>query len=289
MIKHLGGYLFFLFAIANCFSQSGDLLRAEYTLVPENDSGVRTSRYRFLANVPIKLNENALLITGAEYSTVDLDISTDLPFDKRELERLRIVDLNLGYVVKFAPEWRFIGILTPRLASNFIEGVESNDFRLNITTSALQDKRDVDKPYRLLLGLTFNSATGLPFPLPLVRYERRFRPNWSFALGIPRTHLRYHLKKHTFQLGALLDGYFINLQDDIVLSGDALGSTVSLSAVVGTVGYQYNFTDIISFYGFVGYSFAQGTVLRNDQRDNVFTINDQGNIYFRTGFKIAIF
>ncbi|MEO0525807.1 MAG: DUF6268 family outer membrane beta-barrel protein [Bacteroidota bacterium] len=289
MIKHLGGYLFFLFAIANCFSQSGDLLRAEYTLVPENDSGVRTSRYRFLANVPIKLNENALLITGAEYSTVDLDISTDLPFDKRELERLRIVDLNLGYVVKFAPEWRFIGILTPRLASNFIEGVESNDFRLNITTSALQDKRDVDKPYRLLLGLTFNSATGLPFPLPLVRYERRFRPNWSFALGIPRTHLRYHLKKHTFQLGALLDGYFINLQDDIVLSGDALGSTVSLSAVVGTVGYQYNFTDIISFYGFVGYSFAQGTVLRNDQRDNVFTLNDQGNIYFRTGFKIAIF
>ncbi|WP_411031398.1 DUF6268 family outer membrane beta-barrel protein [Spongiimicrobium sp. 3-5] len=289
MIKRFGYCMFFLMIAGNCLSQSGDILRAEYTLIPENDSGIRTSRYRFLANVPIKLNDIAFLIAGAEYSSISFDISADFPFDSSVLEKLRIIDLNVGYVVKLHEDWRFIGIVTPRLASNFVEGLQGDDFRLNFTATVLSDRKDVEKPYRLLVGLSFNSATGLPFPLPVVSYQRRFHPNWSFALGIPRTHIRHHIKNHTFQLGALLDGYFVNLQNDILLPDDNFGSAVSLSAVVGTLGYQFNFTKNMSLYGFMGYSLTQKGILRDDQRNNVFLLNNEGNIYFRTGFKIAIF
>ncbi|MEK6154772.1 DUF6268 family outer membrane beta-barrel protein [Flavobacteriaceae bacterium 3-367] len=289
MIRHISTCLLLVFSLSKGISQSGDIVRVEYTLIPENNSGIETTRYRFLANLPIKLNDRSILITGAEYSTIKFDISTQFPFDQSQLEKLRIIDLNFGYVTKFSPDWRFIGIVTPRLASNFIEGVESDDFRLNLTASVLHDKKDVERPYRLLVGLSFNSATGLPFPLPIVSYQRRFHPDWSFALGIPKANIRYHINKHTLQLGALLDGYFVNLQDDILLPDGQLGSAVSLSAIVGTLGYQYNFTDIISFYGFVGYSLTQKGILRDDNRNNVFLLNDEGNIYFRTGFKISIF
>lgn len=273
-----------------CSSQSTDIVRLEYTEIPENDNGIKTSRYRFLVNLPTALGPDDYLITGAEYSYIDFDVTRSFPFDDSELQKLHVVDLNLGYITKWNANWRFIGIVTPRLASNFISGIESDDFRLNLTAVLLKHKKDGKNPFRLFVGLTFNSATGLPVPLPLISYQRRFHPNWSYNFGVPRMHLRYHIKdRHILQLGVLLDGYFVNVQNAILLPDDNLGSSISLSAIVGTLGYQYNFAKNISLYSFIGHSLVQNGLLRNNKRNRVFLLNDKGNIYFRAGFKIAIF
>ncbi len=281
--------LLFLFGVF-CYAQSTDLLRIETTHVPENSSGIETTRYRFLVNVPIKLKNDKYLVTGAEYNRFDFKNSMQFPFETRELNRLYVIDLNVGYITKWNDNWRLIGIITPRLASNFTGEILVEDMRLNLTATLLKDVKDIEKPFRLALGLAYNSNAGLPFPLPLVSYYKRFHPNWSYTLGIPRMNFKYHpSKKHTLQTALLLDGYYINIQNDILLPDGELGSNISLSALVAAFGYQYNITKYISLYGLFGYTLAQNGVLRDDSRNEVFLLNNQGNMYFRGGFKIGIF
>jgi len=287
----LCGFLFFLMS---CFalSQTPDLLRLEYTAIPENDSGIRTNRYRAVLNVPFKIKEHNYLVVGAEYNKYDFRVGQPLPFDVSTLERLHIIDFNLGYSFKWNETWRFIGAVQPRLASNFVLGlIDNNDFRVNLSAVLMKEKKDIEKPFRLVVGLSFNSATGLPFPLPIVNYYKRFHPNWSYTIGIPRQDLKYHSdsEKHIVQAALFLDGYFINIQNDVLLPDNAVGESISLSALVSAIGYQYKFTKEISIYGLLGYSLLQEGLIRDGNRNSAFTLNDEGNIYLRTGFKIGIF
>ncbi|MEM9000238.1 MAG: DUF6268 family outer membrane beta-barrel protein [Bacteroidota bacterium] len=288
--KKIGIVLFVTFGSWKGFSQSSDIFRVEYLRVPENDTGIETSRYKFLFNVPMKIVEDKYVVLGVEYNRFDFDFSQDFPFDKSALDSFHVIDLNLGYITKWNENWRLFTIVTPRVASNFTENTLSDDFFFNVTASFLKDKKDVAKPFRIIVGLSYNSTTGLPFPLPLFSYYKRFHPKWSYTLGIPRMNFKYHAdKKHTLQAALLLDGYFMNIQDDILLPDGELGSKISLSALIGALGYQYNISKSMSVYALVGRSIEQEGRLRNDDRDDVFLLNEEANIYLRWGFKISIF
>lgn len=273
------------------YAQSSDVFRVEYLNIPENDTGIKTQRYRFLFNLPIKLNQKKdYVIAGAEYNKLDVGYSRDFSFDSSELFRFHVVDLNLGFITKWNKNWNLVTIVTPRLASNFTNGTIRDDFFFNATATLWKEKRNVDKPFRIVLGLSYNSTTGLPVPLPLVSYYRRFHEKWSFTLGIPRSNFKYHIaKKHTLETTLLLDGYFINVQNDILLPDGGLGSKISLSALVAAIGYQYNISKRTSLYMLAGRSIEQEGKLRNDNREDVFLLNDEANFYLRTGIKIGIF
>lgn len=273
------------------FGQSTDIFRIEYLNIPENDTGIKTQRYKALFNFPIKLNEKKdYLITGLEYNRFDVGYSQEFPFDESELIRFHVVDLNMGFITKWNENWNLVTVITPRLASNFTDGVMSDDFFFNATATFWKENSKADKPFRIVLGLSYNSTTGLPVPLPLVSYYRRFHPKWSYTLGIPRSNFKYHFtKKHTLEATLLLDGYFINVQDDILLPDGELGSKISLSALVGALGYQYKLSKRMAIFALVGRSIEQEGKLRNDKRGDVFLLNDEANLYIRTGFKIGIF
>ncbi|GAB5475280.1 MAG: hypothetical protein Mars2KO_33790 [Maribacter sp.] len=291
MKKHFLGCLFFL-GILLSNAQTPDLVRLEYTVIPENDSGIQTSRYRAVLNAPLKLSDrDDYFVIGGEYNEYHFDVNRPLPFESNSLETLHIIDLNLGYTFKVTEDWRFIAAIVPRLASNFEIGIENNDFRLNASVAFMKERKNIDKPYRFVFGLSYNSATGLPFPLPLLNYNKRFHPNWSYSVGVPRWDIKYHSdnKKHVTQAALFLDGYFVNIQNDVLLPNDVVGTSISLSALVSAVGYQYKFTKEISVYGLVGYSLVQEGLIRDGNRNRAFILNNQGNIYLRTGFKIGIF
>ena len=109
-------------------------------------------------------------------------------------------------------------------------------------------------------------------------------------MGIPRSNFKYHASsKHTFETTLLLDGYFINVQNDILLPDNQIGSKISLSALVGALGYQYNISKRMALFALFGRSFEQEGKLRDNQRQDVFLLNDEWNLYIRTGFKIGIF
>ncbi|WP_375325068.1 DUF6268 family outer membrane beta-barrel protein [Flagellimonas sp. GZD32] len=252
---------------------------------------MKTQRYKALFNYPIKLNaKNDYLITGFEYNRFDMDYSRDLPFDKSELIRFHVVDFNAGIITKLNENWNFIAILTPRLASNLLDGTETDDFFMNATATIWKERPNADKPYRLVLGLTYNSTTGLPVPLPLINYYRRFHPNWSYTLGIPRTNFRHHInKKHFVELALFLDGYYINLQNDVIMEDGEVASKISLTALVGSIGYQYNISNRMALFATLGRSVIQEGILRNDDQGSVYLLNNESSFYIRTGFKIGIF
>lgn len=289
-MKNFINAIVFIFISIYGFSQSTDVLRLEYTTLPEGTSEVRTSRYRFLANVPIKLDDDKFLVAGGEYSFIDFDSELIFPFDDSEIERFKVIDFNLGYIFRWNPSWLFAAVATPRWASNFTGKAINEDLKLNFAAFMIKENKDAEKPTRLILGLTYNSATGFPIPLPLINYYKKFHPNWSYTLGVPRMDLKYHIKdKHTFKTALLLDGYFVNVQNNVVLPDNDLGSGLSLSVVVGALGYQYNLGKNVSLYTLMGHTLSQSGILRDDKRKKVFSLYKEGNVYFRTGFKIGIF
>ncbi|MEN8788367.1 MAG: DUF6268 family outer membrane beta-barrel protein, partial [Flavobacteriaceae bacterium] len=262
MLRGIFTFCVFFLLSTLAYAQSTDILRIEYTSLPDGDGNNRLDRYKVLFNAPINIGADRYLILGAEYNKIDIQRNSDLPFDDSELNNLHVVDVNIGYIFKINPRWRFIGIITPRLASNFTNGIEGRDFLLNATATLWKERKDIDKPFRLVLGLTYNSTAGLPVPLPLINYYKRFHLKWSYVLGIPKSNLRYHLsEKHSFISALFLDGYFVNVQNDILLPDDTLGSSLSLSAVVGALGYQYNISRVISFYGWGGYTLRGSSIL----------------------------
>ena len=282
--------VFFLAVYHSINAQSTDLLRLEYLQVPTNSSGVRTTRVKALVNVPIFLDSTNVLFAGVEYNRLHFGYGDDLDFPTESIEKFSIIDLNLGYLTDWNEQWKFIGILTPRLASNFEGGVQARDFFLNATATLWKEQNMAPKPFRLILGLTFNSTSGLPVPLPLVNYTRRFHPDWSFTLGVPKMEIRHWVKENqSIYLETKLDGYFLNIQNDLSLPGGDVASRNSLSAWIIGAGYQRQFGKRLNFYVAGGSTLIQNAILRDRQRNNLRTLNNEMSVYFRSGVKLSLF
>lgn len=287
-MKSLSCYLSIFFSITFCFSQSPDVFRAEYMLMPKNNLDIKTSRVKLLANVPIALKEDHIVL-GGEYNWYNYDVPASLFSNSIDINNLHVIDVNLGYILKWNEDWRIVGLVTPRWASNFTNGVEKEDFSINYTAGVFKEKKDIAKPFKLVMGLSYNVSSPIRVPLPFLYYEKRFNPNWSYVLGVPKTGLKYYTKKkHYFQTELILDGYYVNIQNDILLQGNDVSTDVSSTAALITFGYQHKFTKDVSLYLMAGHTVFQSGVLRDINRNDIFTINDESGLYFRTGFRIGI-
>ncbi|ASV29134.1 DUF6268 family outer membrane beta-barrel protein [Maribacter cobaltidurans] len=272
------------------WGQTPDVFRAEYMLMPENKAGVETSRIKLLANFPIAVRKKRdYIVLGSEYNRYNFEVPDTLFANSGDLQKLHVFDLNLAYVYKLTEEWRIVGVVTPRWSSNFVEELQEDDFNINYTVGAYQDKKDIEKPFRLVLGLSYNSNSPVQIPLPVLYYEKRFHPNWSYILGVPKSGMKYFTRKgHFFQTELFVDGYYVNIQNNILLSGNTLSTDVSYTALLLTLGYQYKITKDMSVYLVGGHSLFQNGALRDNDRKDIFTLNDEAGLYFRTGFRIGI-
>ena len=286
-----GCFLWLLFTGAFCLAQTPDVFRLEYMLMPRNDSDVELSRIKLVANMPIKVKDSNAIIIGGEYNRLAYDLQrNDITIGEQEgPNHFYIVDFNLAYVMKYNKDWRFIGVITPRLSSTLTNRLENGDVSINATVGAFRDRQDIEKPTRLVLGLAYNSTVALRIPLPVVYFEKRFHPNWTYVVGAPKTGMKYHYKqKHIIQTEFILDGYYVNLQNTYTLPDAGFASSISSSAALVTLGYSYNFTKVMSIYAFMGHTLFQYGVLRDTDRNDIFTLNDDPAFYFRTGFRIGL-
>lgn len=280
-----------LFSVHFVEAQLTDLARLEYSFVPKSESEDQYTRLRALVNYPIKTSEDCYLIIGAEYNRIILNLEDEYPFDKSLLETINIIDLNVAYTFKTSEKWRLGLKFNPRIASTLTEKLTSEDVFLNGGFYAINDRtkdESAKKPYRLILGLTYNTTTGLPFPLPFVSYYRRVNEKWSFSAGVPKSNLKYFFTdKSMLQTFVSLDGYFAHLQRPQQINGKQIDN-ISLSLAVGGLGYEYCFTKNLVAYIYTGYTFRLNNVLRNDNRDEVFKLNDVNTFYLRSGLKFKI-
>ena len=279
-----------LMFINSSFSQTPDVFRLEYMLMPDNSADIETSRIKLVLNVPLAIRQKKdYIILGAEYNRYNFEVPDDLFPNSNDISKFHVVDINLAYMYKLTEQWRLVGVVTPRWSSNFVEEIQQEDFNVNVTAGAYKNIKDIEKPYILVLGISYNASSPIDIPLPFLFYEKRFHPNWSYILGAPKSGMKYFTKKgHFFQTELFLDGYYVNIQNNILLPGNNLSTDVSSTALLLTIGYQYKITKDMSVYLIGGHSLFQNGVLRDAERNDIFTLNDDAGLYFRTGFRIGI-
>ncbi|WP_281847884.1 DUF6268 family outer membrane beta-barrel protein [Olleya namhaensis] len=294
MQKHFKFFLFVFVLISTvntANAQLTDLARVEYSYIPKNNSEDSFDRFRFLLNYPIKMSEDAYLLIGGEYSRITLNLEDSYPFPTSNLRRLHVLDFNLGYTFKMSENWRFGAKITPRLASTLRHKISGDDIFLNGGVYAINDRtkdKTASKPYRLVLGLTYNTTTGIPLPLPFVSYFRRVNEKWSYNLGVPKTNVKYYINENNIiQTFVGIDGYFANTQERFSIDGKEADS-VSLSLVLAGIGYEYCFTDHLVWYAYTGYTLSMSNRLRDENREDVFKLDNVNTFYLRTGFKFKI-
>jgi hypothetical protein len=271
-------------------AQLTDLARLEYSFIPSTRSEDQYTRLRALINYPILVDDKDYFIIGGEYNRIILNLEDNYPFNVRLLEQIHIIDLNLAYTFKSDSKWRFGFKINPRIASTLTRTLTFDDVFLNGGAYMVKDRTDADikKPYRLILGLTYNTTAGVPFPLPFISYYRRINEKWSFNAGVPKSNIKHFFNhKNMLQVFAGLDGYFAHVQEPTTVNGRRVDN-ISLSVAVGGFGYEYCFTKNLVAYSYIGYTFRLNNVLRNDARDEVFRLNNLNAFYLRTGIKFKI-
>lgn len=277
------------------YPQSTDLARVEYTYFPQSNSDNSFRRFRSFVNFPIAMKkEGSYLVPGVEYENIHFRYDDSTPFEKgSDLDRYQSFTFTLGYTYKMTPDWRFGAVGGVMLASNFEKGTVLNDDLLYTGSLVfIKDRTDeeIAKPWRLILGLHYSTTSGWPLPLPIVNYYREFHPDWSYTVGVPKSNLQYSInKKHEVQVFATLDGFFANIQRNRAFDDSSrMAENISMTIVLGGIGYEYNFTKHLVYYVYAGYTILNDIRLRNDNRDDVMDVNKTNTFYARSGLKFKI-
>lgn len=289
---------FFFGTVFVSYGQSTDLARIEYTYFPQSNSDNSFRRFRSFVNFPIELNEKgAYLIPGIDYENINLKYEDPALFTRGELERFQSFTFSLGYTFKINEAWRFGANAGVQVASNFERNAVIADdliytggiFFINMK----EDERYLE-PVRLILGLHYSTTSGIPFPLPVVNYYKRFHPKWAYALGVPKTNLKYYItENNTIQGFASLDGFFANVQNNFDVdptntSAKDIAANISMTILLAGIGYEHKFTDNLSFYLYTGHTLINNIRLRDDELEKVYIINEANSFYCRGGLKYNI-
>jgi len=272
-------------------AQTSDLFRIEYLNVPNNNSGNSISRFRTLFQLPLEFKKNNYIVVGGEYRYIKLDLQDNLPFNIEDLNSVQRIEGSLGYVHKTEGDWVYAIKGAVRLQSNFETKLTSDDYIYVGNVYAIRDRtkdREDGKPDRLIIGLEYSTTPGRNYPLPIINYYREFHPNWTYTLGVPKTNIRYKFDEtNHVQAFLTLDNFFANIQGNKDVNGK-VAENISMTTVLGGLGYEHYFTDHIMYYGYVAYTISNDFRLRNNDRDDIYTIEDKNTLYFRTGIKFKI-
>ncbi|MEE3243726.1 MAG: hypothetical protein VX226_03620 [Bacteroidota bacterium] len=282
-----------LIAMFTMRSQTTDIARVEYMHIPFSNSNNSVGRFRALLQVPIPLDKelNNILVAGFEYRNTHIDIKDAVPdgFNVQDVSTLHRISAYAGYVWRFNEHWVFGVKAGARINSNIAGTLVPDDWIYTASVYAINDmkKNSPTKPYRWIFGLDYSSTPGRNFPLPLVNYYREFHPNWTYTLGVPKTNVRHYLNdshKDALQAFVSLDNFFANIQNNMIIDGRT-AENISMTIIMGGLGYEHYFTEHLLYYAYATHSISNDFRLRNNDRDDIYTINSDNTFYFRTGVK----
>ena len=275
--------------------QISDLAKVEFTYFPQEESDNSLRRFKAGLTFPIKMgNDDSYLLPSLEYENIHFKYKDETPFVKGEdLDRYQSFSLNLGYTYKMNEDWR-LGIQGGvMMASNFEEGtILKDDLLYTGLIVFIKDKNieEVEKPWRLILGLHYSTTSGRPFPLPVINYFKQYTPRWSYTLGVPKSNWKFEINnKNALQAFVTLDGFYANIQNNRdILNSDKIAENISMTIVLGGIGYEYSFTKHLVYYLYAGHTIMNDIRLRDGNKDDVMDVNKENTFYGRSGIKIKI-
>ncbi|MHA7058233.1 DUF6268 family outer membrane beta-barrel protein [Aquimarina sp. M1] len=288
-----------IFCVVNTLkSQGTDLARLEYAYIPQSKSDNVYSRFRVSGNYPIKINDRGTyLVLSFQYRLNNLQLNDDsIIVDNTGLEEFHTIGFELGYTYKMKNNWRFGAKMGTRLSSNLeASGVDGDDFRYAGSVYFIKSYGEKTSPNtaRLILGLRYAAPASINFPLPIINYSKRFHPSWSYALGTPKTSIKYFFNEtNTLQAFIGLDRFYGNIQNNRMFvdeNGDTkVAENASMLLINSALGYEYYFTEHLLFYTYTGYTLSNEIRLRDRNQENVLILNDRNTFYLRGGIKLKL-
>ncbi|MEA1786728.1 DUF6268 family outer membrane beta-barrel protein [Arenibacter sp. GZD96] len=281
-----------LLAQQNC-AQFSDLAAINFTGLPQGNSEVGYTRLRGLFNYPIRLSKGKYLFVGLDYSKIELSFNENITtFDIDVLEDFQLLDLSIGYSFKLNEDWRFAARFSPGVSSNLVKQLNLEDVVFSGDVVFINDKRNdntIARPFRLILGASYSGNRGFPFPLPFISYYRKFRPDWSFNLGVPKANLQYHFsKKNRLKWVAELDGFTSNIQDNIQISDGRTADKINMAVLISGLQYEYHYNQHLEFFMNTSFILSSNASLRNNRNRTVASLSDSNSAYFRTGVRFKL-
>lgn len=289
--KYFFAILFFTTSATQ--AQLSDLARLDFTFIPNKGSDVEYTRSRFLINYPVKLKkEGEYLLLGIDYSNIHLRFKrVELPFDRNLLNDFKLLDFTIGYTKPLKNGWRLGVRFQPGISTNLTaKSLNANDLVFSGDIVFIKNfETDIDKPSRLIVGLSYSQNRGYVFPLPFISYYKKFSPDWSYNIGIPRTNLQYHLSEnHRFKLFGQLDGFTSNIQNGALVNGTDTAEIINMSLINGGLQYEYHFTDHLQLDVRAAYNFSLNNKLKDGSNNTLFTIDNDSRSYFRAVLRFKI-
>ncbi|MDN3493475.1 DUF6268 family outer membrane beta-barrel protein [Winogradskyella bathintestinalis] len=280
-----------LLMVLTLHAQSSDLFRIEYLNIPNKNSSNSINRFRTFLQLPLEFKKNNYIVVGGEYRYIDLGLD-NVSFPTDDLKSVQRVEASLGYLYRSTGSWIYAAKLGARLQSNFETKLTSDDYiyvgNLYTIRDRTKNREDGGKPDRLIIGLEYTTTPGRNYPLPILNYYREFHPDWTYTLGVPKTNIRYKFNDVSHvQAFLTLDNFFANIQGNKEINGK-IAENISMTTILGGLGYEHYITDHIMYYGYVAYTISNDYRLRDNEREDIYTIDDKGTFYFRTGIKFKI-
>ena len=291
--KEIGVLLGLLLFSTFCSAQLSDLARIEYTKFPKGNTNVGYDRLRGLFNYPIKVSENNYFLVGLDYSKIDLTFDSSIDaFDIDAIEDFQLLNINIGYTFKMNENWRFGARFTPGFSTNLVDKLSLEDVVFGGDIVFINDKKNdknVSRPYQLILGISYSENRGIPFPIPFISYYRKFHPNWSYRLGVPKSNLQYHLSKRSrLKLIAELDGFTSNIQGGLLVNGNELADKANMSIIIAGMRYEYKFTKHLELFFNLANIISSRANLIDKKNTTIISVNKNNTFYFRTGIRFKI-
>lgn len=291
--KKISALLALFLVTAMGVAQLSDLAKIDYTKLPKGNSNVGYDRLRGLFNYPIKVGDGSFFLVGLDYSKIELSFDSSIEsFDIDAIEDFQLLDLNIGYTFKMNENWRFGARFTPGFSSNLVKELSFEDMVFAGDLVFIKDKKNdpnVKRPYQLIFGVSYSQNRGIPFPLPFISYYRKFHPDWSYKLGVPKSNLQYHLsKKSRFKLIAELDGFTSNIQGGLLVNGNEMADKANMSIIIGGLRYEYKFTEHLELYFNLANIMSSRANLKDKKSRTIISVNKNNTFYFRTGIRLKI-
>ncbi|HLW32100.1 MAG TPA: hypothetical protein VKX40_07550 [Aequorivita sp.] len=294
---------FFVFFVFGLRAQTTDLARVEYLHFPFSKSGNSITRYRALIQAPISLKKDKknFLVIGLEYRYLDIDIRDEediAAFNGHLVSATQRMDGYLAYTWKQNYDWRFGVKAGIKIQSDLVGGLVDDDLVYEFGVYAVNDKMknvlEGEKPWRLIMGLTYSTVPGRNYPLPIINYYKEFRPNWTYTLGVPKTNIRYYLNdthRDAIQAYATLDNYFANIQQNFTPQlpdgnpDNRVAESLQFTSGVLGLGYEHFFTEHFLFFAYAAHTVYNNFRFEDGQGKKIFVINSENSPYFRAGLK----
>lgn len=260
-------------------------LNIDANITGSNDNDVNVKTFGLQKNIfkhMIKQGEKGMLNMGFNYKYAQLNFNTYKKFFS-DLQDFHSLGLNMSYIRRINQKWMFVGMVNPQLSSNFKGKLTSDDFYLNLIALVNYSSKANN---RLTFGLVYSNSMGLPFPIPIISYWKRFNDQWEMNLGFPRIGTTYTMnQKSSFNGYIEFDGYNANIGNNMsseLFEEARIAEQINYNAIISGIEYQYK-VDKFNFKVKFGYTLGQVFELQDSNNDTAYEFDMGSNLNFGIG------